>query len=267
MRTMWRRVTLLATLCACAGAQARPHLARDETRSLGAASLTVIYMDPSQPLAGYLDSSNSVMAPGLVGLAVADAVNQHRLAAFAARLQAYQTQLGMLGITQQMYDSVHSALLQVPWFKQAAWQRAQTPTAGPSVRKLVRQAGTRVVVIVSPRLLMSVDGRKLTLRCSMDTEIDNPAGSYNIDHYDLTETDATWDVGTDGMPPVPQLPGPGADAVGARLAGYFADGARGFHTMLDAVLPRAAAGVYYYFTGDRLPPPAAIAAAPAAATH
>lgn len=265
---MWRRVAFSAALCACTGAQASPHLARDETRSLGSTSLTVIYMDPSQPLAGYLDSSNSVMAPGLVGMAVSDAVNQRRLAGFAARLQTYQTELSMLGITQQLYESVHTALLQVPWFKKAAWQRAQTPTVGPSVRRLVRQARTRVVVIVSPRLLMSVDGKKLTLRCSMDTEIANPAGSYNIDHYDITETDATWDVGTDGMPPVPQVADPDADAVSARLATYFAGGARGFHIMFDAVLPRAEAGVYYYFTGDRLPPPAAAtAAAPTTATH
>ncbi len=264
---MLRAAALMASLVACAGVQAKSHLAKAETRSLGAVSLTVIYMDPLRPLAAYLDRANTAVAPGPVGLAVTEAVNQRRLDEFTARLQTYQTELGMLGIADRLYDRVHGALLEVPWFQKAAWQRLQVPAAGPSVRKLVQQAKTRVVVIVSPRLLMSVDARKLTLRCSMDVEIANPAGSYNVDHYDITENDVTWDVDVDGMPPVPQVPGVVADETGARLATYFAGEARGFRIMYDEVLPKAAAGVYYYFTGEVEPPPAATAAAPAAATR
>lgn len=264
---MLRAAALMASLGACGGAQAKSHLAKSETRSLGSVSLTVIYLDPVQPLAAYLDRANTAIAPGPVGLAVTEAVNQHRLDAFTARLQAYVAQLSMLGIIDRLYDSVHGALLDVPWLQKAAWKRLPAPTAGASVRKLVKQAGTRVVVIVAPRLLMSVDARKLTLRCSMDVEIANPAGSYNVDHYDLTETDATWDVGVDGMPPVPQVPGVVADETDARLATYFADAAKGFRIMYDAELPKAADGIYYYFTGASLPPGAATTASPAAATH
>ena len=245
-------------LCVYAGGtEAKDHLSRKELKALTVSSVAVVYMDTDQPLEPYLDYSHSMVGFTPVTMIVADAVNTHRLNAFAVRIAPYQSALQRFSLPQSTQQAVQAALVSVPWLEQRPWVDAKPePQDFMFLTRHAELARTRVVIFIHPQLMMDPGADALYLVSSIDIETADPPGA-NIAHYDINQLITALPIRDQDLPAA-SLPQQGGETAELRLARLFADDGAAFKKLYAELLQQFQQQLYYYFTSNKTLPAAAV---------
>jgi len=257
-------LTALASLLSlsCATAEAKTHLNRDELKILAASSVALVYVDTDQALEPYLDPNHRMVGITPATMIVADAVNQHRLNAFTARIAPYQSALDGFSLPQTTHKAVQDALASIPWLVKTPWVDAkQDPQDNWFMRKHAEQAKRQIVIFIRPQLMMNPSADELFVICAIDIETANPPGA-NITHYESTEVITSLDIDDDELPPLAPRAKPDADEADVRMAQLFANDGKAFKKAYARLLQQAQQQIYYYFTDNNTPPPATTVTTP-----
>lgn len=250
------RLVALALLLSLSSitAEAKKHLDRDELQVLSATSVAVVYVDMDQPLQPYIVEGGSI---NVAAQLVADAVAQHQMNEYLARVAPYRGVIDKLALPQATRKGVQEALASVPALQKMPWTVTMPdPNDNFFMRDQALKTKAQVVIFIRPKLMMNPNADHFYIVSSIDIETLDANGK-SFDHYDGTQLTASVDVDDDQLPPLATPPAPGMKDEDVRAARLFANDGAAFMQVYSSLLQQAQQKLYYFFTGSNTPPPAA----------
>ncbi|HEV2109903.1 MAG TPA: hypothetical protein VGT99_01005 [Gammaproteobacteria bacterium] len=256
---LMRKIALsgLASLCfGCASGLL--YLDRDVIQTMNAGSVSVIYIDPVNPVTvlRYGTGDSNAYGGGASGALVSE-INAYAGAnGFEGRLALHADEIAKFDVINRNYDAIHAALMTVPSLQQAKWQRLSQVDAGSSLSDLAANARTHIVVIVHPQTMIYANVDPLAIRCriSIYQASANFSGNRRVAENAI---DGVAPLGPDGSDSLPNpvfnnqylVKGPELEQ---RIAALFANDGAEFQQAYAQALSELKPGLSSYFMGKKM---------------
>lgn len=253
-----RRIGLACIALLCFGCAAtNPHLDDRLAKAMSSGSIAIIYVDPAQPV-GVLRYATAGAGGGAAGAIVAEINAAAGANQIEAKLVPYAPLMAKQDPIARNYQVVHEALSSVTWLQHAKWERIQRDTVISSVRQLVKEAGTDVVIFVYPCTVIYANGDPLAVRTEINIYAAHAAGGFEDSHIEYRNVDAVAPLGPDSSDTLPNpnfynqylRKGPELDQ---QLTEVFADDGAEFNRAYSQALSKIKPALWYYFTETKLP--------------
>lgn len=255
-------VFVFAAIAACYGCAAQGPVRLDDrvTNVLNSNPVTVIYIDPAQPLGGYLRGDGPepdpyLMTRGATGGAsaalVADLIQEHRIKDVVEAFEPYAVDIAKLPYVDQLYAASQEALSQVPWLKNATWQRLKANGDKHQVDDVVLRAPTKYVIVLMPETWLRDDADQVMVHLQLDVyRQDRVSSRTGSDRMRDNTFDSLWPVPADTAYPNLDYTKHDQDDVQAKsMSELFADGGGKLEQEITGTLPRYKAQILYFLTG------------------
>lgn len=237
-------VALLVLTLICAGCvTTQAYLKPDLVQALNSKSVSVIYVDAAKPV--------TVLRYAELG-----AINKMASANdFEGHLAQHADDIAKFDVIDRNYQGMQAALSSIPSFKQAKWQRVSEADADSSMSDLAKQAGTDVVVVVQPQVMIYANVDTLTIRSTVSLYEESRYHSA-VSRVAVNVMDTTAALGPDGSDSLPNpmihnqylVKGPELEQ---RVAALFADDGAEFQQAYGQALGQLKPQFTAYFTGTK----------------
>lgn len=257
--------TVVLLVCSCSTVQTR--LNGNEIAALRSVSTAVVYIKPAVPLYAYVHQALGMDTPGVpVDLAGEQGVTLGALGAVAGEISyelemkkydAFKRAFDMhkkvvdaLGIPNDLYRTVHSAVSAVPWYQDLTWKRVSSPTPIYFDHETVLHGDTEAMIFITPMVMMRIDADELRIECRISIWFKNPDNKFDVHIFDLRSV-----VVRERIIPTSPMPRHSAEAafdalsVSQRMNAIFLDNGALFQQILQGMLGKLHSRLIYFFTG------------------